>query len=214
MNERRAQLTPAERLAAARGAAERLLALDGVSAIARRAGCVAGFAAVRAEIDPAPALDEARLQGARLAFPRVADDRRPRLRFHLAEPAELRAGRFGIPEPPASAAEVALDEIDLLIVPGLAFDADGRRLGFGGGYYDELLGARAEGDAGTTARAPVVVGLAYDFQVVDACPAEAHDQTIDCVVTPSRVLRRRTPPGSGGADGPTRAHPSRNGSLP
>ncbi|HEY8924834.1 MAG TPA: 5-formyltetrahydrofolate cyclo-ligase, partial [Polyangia bacterium] len=125
-------------------------------------------------------------RGGRVAYPRVADDQRPRLRFHLAESADLRAGRFGIPEPPAGNEEVALGQIDLLIVPGVAFDRDGRRLGFGGGYYDELLRTRP---AAAGSAAPVVLGLGYDFQIVDACPAEPHDQMIDGVVTDARVIR-------------------------
>jgi 5-formyltetrahydrofolate cyclo-ligase len=201
MNERRAQLDPAHRLEAARGASERLLALAELEDVVHRAGWVAGFLAVRSEIDPAPALDEARRRGARVAFPRVADDREPRLCFHGVDPSELRAGRFGIPEPPADSAEVLLEDIDLMIVPGLAFDAEGRRLGFGGGYYDEVLSrrrgllGRAAGTGDSAALGPkgprLVVGLAYDFQIVDACPAEPHDQPIDCVVTESRVIRRR-----------------------
>ena len=197
MNDRRAQLTVVDRQQAAGRAAERMLALAEVDAIARRAGCVAGFAAVRSEIDPAATLDEVRRRGGRVAYPRVADDQRPRLRFHLAESADLQAGRFGIPEPPADNQEVALGQIDLVIVPGVAFDAEGRRLGLGGGYYDELLGTRPSGEG--SAR-PLVLGLAYDFQVVDACPAEPHDQMIDGVVTEARVIR--SAPRDGGAGAP------------
>ena len=188
MNDRRAQLTVVDRQQAAVRAAERMLALAEVGEIARRAGCVAGFAAVRAEIDPAAALDEVRRRGGRVAYPRVADDLHPRLRFHLAESADLQAGRFGIPEPPAGNEEVALGQIDLVIVPGVAFDAEGRRLGLGGGYYDELLRTRASGEGSVR---PLVLGLGYDFQVVDACPAEPHDQMIDGVVTDARVIRSR-----------------------
>lgn len=197
MNERRAQLDPADRLQAARGACERLLAMAELEEVVRRAGCVAGFLAVRSELDPATALEEVRRRGARVVYPRVANDRQPRLCFHAVDASELRAGRFGIPEPPIDSAEVPVEDIDLMIVPGLAFDAAGRRLGFGGGYYDEVLSlrsgaARRGPDAGVELAGPrLVVGLAYDFQVVDTCPAEPHDQPIDCVVTESRVLRRR-----------------------
>ena len=198
MNDRRAQLTEADRQQASGRAAQRLLGLDEVETLARRVGCVAGFAAVRSEIDPAAALDEVRRRGGRVAYPRVADGQRPRLRFHLAESADLKTGRFGIPEPPASNQEVALGQIDLLIVPGVAFDAEGHRLGFGGGYYDELLRTRP---VGLSAARPVVLGLGYDFQIVDVCPAEPHDQVIDGVVTDARVIRGGQTARENGRDG-------------
>jgi 5-formyltetrahydrofolate cyclo-ligase len=186
MNERRAQLSEADKRRDARAACDRLLDLPEMAEVTRRAGCLAGFVSVKAEIDPAAALDEARRRGARVAYPRVTDDRHPRLCFHVADSADLRAGRFGIPEPPATSAEVPLGDIDLMLVPGVAFDGAGGRLGLGGGYYDEILAAvRASG-----ARRPRCVGLGYDFQIVDACPAEPHDQPVDCVVTEARVLRR------------------------
>ena len=181
MSDRRMQHPLPERQGAARAAADRLLALPELREVVARRGCLAGFVAVRAELDPAAALDEARRQGARIALPRGADDRTPRLRFHLAGHDQLAPGRFGIPEPSADLPEVGAGDIDLMLVPGLAFDGAGHRLGTGGGYYDEWL------EQAGPAR-PHVVGLAYDFQVVDACPSEPRDQTVDAVVTDARVL--------------------------
>src|SRR5438045_7639218 len=89
MSERRTQQAASERQRAARAAAERLLATPELQDVTLRGGCLAGFVAVRAELDPAGALDEARRRGARIAFPRVADDRTPRLRFHVAADADL-----------------------------------------------------------------------------------------------------------------------------
>lgn len=187
MSDRRMQHPLPERQGASRAAAGRLLGLPQLRDVAARRGCLAGFVAVRAELDPAAALDEARRRGARIAYPRVADDRQPRLRFHLAAEGDLTPGRFGIPEPSAELPEVVAGDIDLMLVPGLAFDGAGHRLGTGGGYYDEWLE-----QAG--ASRPHVVGVAYDFQIVDACPTEPRDQTVDAVVTDARVL-----PGAGGA---------------
>jgi len=71
-----------------------------------------------------------------------------------------------------------------MIVPGLAFDAAGRRLGFGGGYYDGVIDdARAGGAA--------VIGFAYDFQIVDRVPAGPDDRGVDVVVTDARVIQAR-----------------------
>jgi 5-formyltetrahydrofolate cyclo-ligase len=184
MNERRTQLPAPEQERAARAVSERLLQLPELREVAARRGCVAGFVSVRAEIDPAGALGEARSRGIRIALPRVADDRQPRLRFHIATDADLAPGRFGILEPAAELPEVSMADIDVMIVPGLAFDPTGRRLGTGGGYYDEWLEQPA-------ATRPRVVGLAYDFQVVDVCPAEERDQSVDYVVTDARVLRTK-----------------------
>ena len=156
---------------------------------AARGRCVAGFAATRAEIDPAPALDAASRGGARLAWPRVAsaaDDGvqvKPRLRFHLAGRGDLRPGRFGIWEPDPSCPEVTAGEVAVMLVPGLAFDIHGNRLGFGGGYYDEVLA----GEGGE--RPGFVVGVGYDFQVVDSVPADAGDARVDCLVTDAGVIR-------------------------
>jgi 5-formyltetrahydrofolate cyclo-ligase len=110
---------------------------------------------------------------------------RPRIRFHLAALSDLRPGRWGIQEPDAQCPEVRAADVAVMIVPGLAFDASGRRLGFGGGYYDEVLAGQGTG------RPRLVVGLGYDFQVVDVCPADEHDARVDCVVTDARVIRCR-----------------------
>ena len=204
MSERRSHLDAGVRAEAARAAGERLLALPELQQAGARGAVVAGFVATRGELDPTPVLDEVRRAGGRVALPRVTDGR-PRLRFHVADGASLRPGRFGILEPDSACPEVASADVALMIVPGLAFDGAGHRLGFGGGYYDEVLGA---GDGGLaapgatpSARPACVVAYAYDFQVVDACPATERDAQVDCIVTDRRVIRcaSGTPPaGSAG----------------
>ncbi len=88
-----------------------------------------------------------------------------------------RTGRYGIREP-ISPALVAMDEIDLIAVPGVAFDLHGNRLGRGGGYYDRLL----EGFCGHA------TGIAFDFQLRPRVPADAHDQPVGCIVTETKIL--------------------------
>lgn len=89
---------------------------------------------------------------------------------------ELRKGAFGILEPQKETTE---GNVDVAVVPGLAFDRHGNRLGYGFGYYDKLL-SRLK----TTK-----IGLAYDFQVAERLPREGHDHPMDIIVTESEVIR-------------------------
>ncbi len=90
----------------------------------------------------------------------------------------LLQSEHGILEP-IDALPVKHSTIDLVIVPGIAFDSFGHRLGFGKGYYDKFL---------KKATHAVKIGLAFDFQVVDSLPSEAHDVAMDIVVTPTKVI--------------------------
>jgi 5-formyltetrahydrofolate cyclo-ligase len=179
MRARREALASDERARAAEAAAARLAGLAEFAA----ARVISGYLPTRGEIDPAPALAMAAARGATVVYPRVTADR-PRLRFHrITDPASLRAGAFGILEPPADSPELALVEIDLVVVPGLAFDPRGRRLGYGSGYYDEaaaLLRAAGRG---------FLVGVGFDFQLLESCPAGDGDIHLDCVVTDARLVR-------------------------
>lgn len=176
---RREALSLDERARAAGAVSARLSALPEFQS----ARVVSGYLPTRGELDPGAALAAAAGRGATIVYPRVTAER-PRLRFHpVASPELLRVGAFGILEPPADSAEVAIDRIDCVLVPGLAFDAQGRRLGYGGGYYDEA-GAllRAAGRA-------FLVGVAFEFQMIDCCPTGDGDVVLDCVVTEDRVVR-------------------------
>jgi 5-formyltetrahydrofolate cyclo-ligase len=149
-------------------AAPHVLALPEVAA-ARR---VALFAAVRKEIDTAPIHDALRARGVETLYPRVEGGG---LAFAgVAERAELLAGPLGIPAPPTAAPSAAATEIDVFVIPGLAFDELGERLGWGRGHYDRAL---------ASAPRALRVGYAYDFQVVPVVPVGADDARMDVVVT-------------------------------
>jgi len=169
-----------ERVARTVCAVERLLELPPFAALEGRV--IAGYVAVAGELSPAGALAFVRDEGGTVALPRVSDVA-PRLRFHAMAPeTRLRTGHFGLLEPPDTAPEVRPADVAVMIVPGLAFDGGGRRVGFGGGYYDGVIEeARAGGAA--------VVGFAYDFQIVDHCPTGPGDRAVDVVVTDARVIR-------------------------
>jgi 5-formyltetrahydrofolate cyclo-ligase len=181
MIDRRGALTPEERAELSRAAVLHLAGLPELAA----ARAVAGFVATAVEIDPAEALAELERRGATVVYPRVTTGQ-PRLRFHrVGSATDLKPGAYGILEPQESCPEVAAQDLDIILVPGLAFDQEGHRLGYGGGYYDEVAGlVRQQGRA-------LLVGVGFDFQLVDACPAADGDVDIDSVVTDARVVRCR-----------------------
>jgi len=92
---------------------------------------------------------------------------------------QLKEGYAGIKEPEGQPCPV--EEIDLVVVPAVAFDRKGQRLGYGKGFYDRFL---KETDA-------LKVGLAYDFQVVDSLPAEEHDEPVDLIITPTGIINTK-----------------------
>ena len=89
---------------------------------------------------------------------------------------DLTPGKFGIIEPAHTCSGFALNQLDLVLVPGLAFAPDGRRLGRGGGFYDRLL-PEVSG---------IKCGVAFDEQIVSSIPVEPHDARVTCILTPSR----------------------------
>ena len=93
---------------------------------------------------------------------------------------DVESGYRGIPEPRATCAAVALQTIDWVLTPGVGFDAAGRRLGYGGGYYDRLLPLLP--------RAASRVAGAFEVQLVDRVPAAPHDIGVDCIVTEQRII--------------------------
>jgi len=178
MAERRDLLAEGERATLCQAASERLAALP----VFASAGTISGFVAIQNEIDPAAALAAAGRRGAVVALPRVSHGV-PRLRFHRAQASDtLVPGPFGLAEPAATAPEVDAEGIDLMLVPGLAFDLAGRRVGYGKGYFDEVA-ARIKGKG-----RGLLVGLAYDFQIVDRCPAGEGDVSVDWIVTDRRAV--------------------------
>ncbi len=102
----------------------------------------------------------------------------------MTEPeTELVAGVWGIREPdPARCAPMATDEPDLVLVPGVAFDIRGGRIGYGAAYYDRLLGRCPPGTP--------LVAAAFEVQIVDAVPMEPHDRRVDRIVTEQHVYPR------------------------
>ncbi len=138
------------------------------------------YSPIRMEVDLISHAGLFREKGLRIALPRICGDT---LVFsEVKDNTDLLAGVFGILEPLPDAAPVAREELYIICVPGLAFDAGGGRLGYGRGYYDHYLQHAGGG------RAPVLIGVGYDFQLLESIPMEAHDRRLDYVITPSCTL--------------------------
>lgn len=139
---------------------------------------VGGYAALAGEADPALLLARLSERGHALALPRVAA-KDAALAFHRWKPGmALTQGGYGVPEPDPSWPRVALD---VLLVPLLAFDAAGYRLGYGGGYYDRTL-------AELRAQGPILaIGIAYAGQEVEHLPHDDFDERMDMVLTETGI---------------------------
>jgi len=151
--------------------ADRVLALPEVAS----AAVVAAYVGTGTELPTLPLLDALVARGATVLLPVLLDD--DGLAWGAYD-GRLVTGRLGLLEPAASDASLAA--ADVVLVPGVAYDAAGRRLGRGGGSYDRAL---------ASVTVPVVA-MAPDAEVVDEVPVEPHDRPVDVVVTPTRVLRR------------------------
>ena len=144
----------------------------------RKATIVAGYVSLGDEADVAPLLGQLAGQGVDLVLPAVAG-RDAALEFRRWKPEDpLESGLFAT-QHPGETAERATP--DLLLVPLLAYDLEGGRLGYGGGYYDRTLEAlRAAGPV-------TAVGIGYAAQRMDGLPRETHDQPLDWIVTEQDV---------------------------
>lgn len=141
---------------------------------------VAGYSPMRDEADIGPLLAALAARGHALCLPVVEAMAAP-LGFRQWAPGDaLAPGYQGIAEPAAGA---AVAHPDVVLVPLLAFDRGGHRLGYGGGFYDRTLaGLRAAGSV-------LVVGIAFSAQQVDRLPGADHDQRLDAVLTEQGVIR-------------------------
>ena len=141
------------------------------------------FFPLASEPDISPLLADALAAGKLLALPRFNAATNGYEAVRVCDLArELVVGPFQVREPVAACPVVALNRLDLALVPGLGFDARGHRLGRGKGHYDRLL-------AGFTG---MKIGVAFDFQIVAEVPCEPHDVALDAVVTPTRWIVAKT----------------------
>jgi 5-formyltetrahydrofolate cyclo-ligase len=138
------------------------------------------FAPLPDEIDVWPLLEESLAAGKIAALPQFDTATQNYVARRVQSPqSDLMAGPFWIPEPKPTCPEIPMNALKLVLVPGVAFDLCGRRLGRGRGFFDRML---AEASS-------VKCGIAFDEQIVPAIPVEAHDARMDFILTPTRCVR-------------------------
>jgi 5-formyltetrahydrofolate cyclo-ligase len=175
MRARRRQLDPAWKATASQTIVSHLEALP----VFQQARVVHTYVAWRNEVDTHDLIRRLSQGGRRVAVPKVETATGQLRHYFIADFSGLQKGAFGILEPSPDPDRLAAPpQFDLVLVPGLAFDRAGNRLGMGEGYYDRFL---------IEVHAPKIA-LAYDFQLVEKLPAEAHDQCVDIIVTEKEVI--------------------------
>jgi 5-formyltetrahydrofolate cyclo-ligase len=173
---RRDSVPPAARAAAA----EQIAAHADAAVLAElpRGAVVCLYDAIASEVATRPLAARARARGLALAYPRIVRGQLA-LALHRATPDALVPGTLGILEPPVDAPAVAPGDCAAVLMPGLAFDRAGARLGWGRGHYDATF-------AGVSLRR---IGIAYESQLVDRLPTDEHDLPVHLIVTEAGVHR-------------------------
>ena len=144
----------------------------------KKADVIYPYLAYNTEIVTDEIIEQAWRDGKKVAVPKVLDD--GLMEFYYIDSFDgISEGYCGIPEPAGGI--VAKDEKVLILMPGLAFDREHNRIGYGGGFYDRYLERYADTNF-------TKVSLAYDFQIFDALEVEEHDQKIDAVITEDEVF--------------------------
>lgn len=165
---RRQALEPSFRQQASHIVAQHALILKNLA----KAHIVAGYWPLRDEVDSRPLIDALIKRGQIIALPRIQDGHLVFLRWTPDAP--LVEGPYGLLEPPSDAPALLPEAI---LVPLVAFDKQGHRLGYGKGYYDRTIATMSKGGR------PLLIGLAFAVQEERALPVEVHDQKLDVVVT-------------------------------
>ncbi|MFG6504358.1 5-formyltetrahydrofolate cyclo-ligase [Microbacterium sp. P05] len=176
LRERRNARLQTARLDASRGIQEQLDAL--VDRLGARS--VSCFLSTSTEPDTRPFIEGAMARGIRVLLPITRDD--GLLDWSIATPdGDIAEGLFGLPEPVGEVlGPIAVNDVDLLIIPAAAVDRSGMRLGWGRGYFDKTIGSME--------RCPPVYAAIYDSELVDEVPRDVHDQPVTGVVTPTQTV--------------------------
>jgi len=175
LRERRQNLTSVERENATNGISRNLQKL----VEDHRARSISCYLSSPNEPDTRPFLNWAEAAGIRILFPISRED--GLLDWTVGEGREEIQGIAGVPEPVGELlGPIAINDVDLIIIPAAAVDHTGLRMGWGRGYFDKTLGSME--------KCPPVYAVIYDQEYIDEVPREVHDQPVDGIVTPSRII--------------------------
>jgi 5-formyltetrahydrofolate cyclo-ligase len=168
--------------AAERAQAAEAIAARGLPLAIKPGAIVSGFMPLKTEINPLPLMRKLEAAGAQLALPAIDGRGKPLVMRAFAFGDELASGQWGIREPKADAPEVAPD---ILLVPLLAFDRTGHRIGYGAGYYDMTIAKFR------SVKPVIAVGIAFAAQEIGQVPVTARDARLDLVLTEREVIDLR-----------------------
>ena len=139
------------------------------------------YASFSSEVNTFPIIEYVLKEGKQVVLPRVNREAKRLDLFIIDSLDTLTRGYMGIMEPdPVSSTRADSVNIDLIVLPGAAFDEKGGRIGYGGGYYDRLLGS--------IQCSPHLLALAYEEQIVDQVPVEEHDIKVHAIITDRRII--------------------------
>ena len=170
-------MSPAARTSASRAILEKVSALP----LYEKAKVVLTYMGFGTEIDTQPFFERIIADGKIVVLPRV-DRATQTLILHSARGmSELLTSKYGILEPGTDAPIVAITNVDFVLMPGVALDRIGNRLGYGRGYYDKLM------STANPALARVAAG--FSCQIVDKVPVGSHDKKVDCIITENEIIK-------------------------
>jgi 5-formyltetrahydrofolate cyclo-ligase len=176
LRERRQNLTSTERQAATAGITRNLV--DLATDLSVRS--VSAYLSTPIEPDTRPFLNWAYAQGLRVLLPVSRED--GLLDWTTGDGESETEGLYGLPEAIGDLlGPIAINDVDLILVPAAAVDATGMRMGWGRGYFDKTLGSME--------KCPPVYAVLFDGELVDEVPRERHDQPVDGAVTPTRIVQ-------------------------
>lgn len=170
-------MSPAARTSASRAILEKISAMPQYE----KAKVVLTYMGFGTEIDTRPFFERIIADGKIAVLPRV-DRATQTLILHSARGmSELLTSKYGILEPGTDAPIVAVTNVDFVLMPGVAFDRNGNRLGYGRGYYDKLMS--------TANPALMRVAAGFSCQIVGSVPVGPHDKKVDCIITENEIIK-------------------------